>query len=186
MEAPPTPFFSICIPQYNRTSHLIAALRMLTRQGFTNFEVCISDDRSPDERQTEVETFLRDSGLTFTFRRQERNLRYDGNLRAAIQLARGRYCLLMGNDDRLLDEHSLATLHRLLVEHSLPEVVITNYEGAGKQVRRARATKVFPGTPLLAATRFRDFSFVSGILFDTRAAQTNATCLLYTSDAADE
>ncbi|MDB9482187.1 glycosyltransferase, partial [Dolichospermum circinale CS-537/05] len=40
------PFFSICIPQYNRTSFLIEACKVLAQQTFKNFEVCISDDQS--------------------------------------------------------------------------------------------------------------------------------------------
>src|ERR1700686_3638620 len=98
-----TPFFSICIPQYNRTSFLILALRALALQTFKNFEVCISDDCSNDGRQAELEQALREFGLRYAYRQQAKNVGYDGNLRTAISLASGCYCLLMGNDDCLAD-----------------------------------------------------------------------------------
>src|SRR4051812_15316998 len=105
MEKPP--FFSICIPQYNRTSFLIEACRSLSVQTFRDFEVCISDDCSTDGREAELGAFLQQSGMTFVYRKQERNSRYDGNLRAAIGLACGRYCFLLGNDDALASTETL-------------------------------------------------------------------------------
>src|SRR2546422_615489 len=90
------PFFSICIPQYNRTPFLIEACKMLAKQTFKNFEVCISDDCSTDGKQHQLLGYLEQSKLSFVYQRQKRNLRYDANLRASIGLAAGRYCVLLG------------------------------------------------------------------------------------------
>src|SRR2546430_1071908 len=78
-----TPFFSICIPQYNRTSFIIEALRVLAGQTFEHFEVCISDDCSPDGRQSELQQVLRDLNLRHVYWQQPTNVRYDENLRSA-------------------------------------------------------------------------------------------------------
>ena len=121
------PFFSICVPQHNRTAFLIKACQALARQRFRDFEICISDDVSTDGREGELTAYLEGSGLRYRYARQQRNLRYDGNIRAAIALAKGRYCLLHGNDDALADELVLETLHRELTLHDLPEVAITNF-----------------------------------------------------------
>src|SRR6202011_5713969 len=83
----PSAFFSICIPQYNRTSFLIEALRTIKDQTFRDFEVCIADDRSTDGRSHEIVEYLQESGLSFAYQQNAENLRYDGNLRAAIGLA---------------------------------------------------------------------------------------------------
>src|SRR6266852_7485311 len=106
------PYFSICIPQYSRTSFLMQACERLAEQSWKDFEICISDDCSPDQRQTELQTFLKKLGLRFVFQQQQKNLRYDGNLRAALSLASGKFCLLMGNDDQLAHVHVLRNLHR--------------------------------------------------------------------------
>src|SRR5262249_44138276 len=81
------PFFSVCIPQYNRTSFLIATCRSLAVQTFRAFEVCISDDCSTDGRERELLDFLQSSGLSFVYYKRPTNGRYDANLRSSIELA---------------------------------------------------------------------------------------------------
>jgi glycosyltransferase involved in cell wall biosynthesis len=171
------PFFSICIPQYDRTSFLIEALRVLSLQTFKDFEVCISDDRSPDGRQSDVEQALRDFGLRYAYYRQPKNLRYDGNLRGAIELASGQYCILMGNDDCLADEDALERLSELARRAEDVGVIITNYRNPdGNSVtRRVSATRVIPGGPRIASRCFRNFSFVSGVVLRRDRAVAHAT-----------
>lgn len=171
------PYFSICIPQHNRTSFLLEALRVLAAQRFRDFEICIADDQSTDGREMEIVDFLRASGLAFAYRTNGRNLRYDGNLRAALSLARGRYCLLHGNDDCLKDEDTLQRLHDLLESRGRPTVALTNFEDwtSGEVTRRATSTSLFPGTPETAAARFRNVAFVTGVTLDRERALIHAT-----------
>src|SRR5271154_6077851 len=93
------PFFSICIPQYNRTEFLMKACRSLSCQDFDKFEICISDDCSTDSKEVTLLEYLRNSGLLYVYVKTEHNLRFDGNLRNAIALSLGEYLVLMGNDD---------------------------------------------------------------------------------------
>jgi glycosyltransferase involved in cell wall biosynthesis len=159
-------YFSICVPQYNRTSFLIAACRVLCTQTFKDFELCISDDCSTDGRAEELQAFLRGSGLRFVYRRQETNLRYDGNLRGAIDLASGKYCVLMGNDDCFAGPGSLARLHEVLAAHPDAGVAMCNYEDfdGGKVWRRVFQTGVAGAGPEIAVSRFRNFSFIGGVV----------------------
>jgi glycosyltransferase involved in cell wall biosynthesis len=170
------PFFSICIPQYNRSSYLLQALQRLCGQSFRDFEICIADDRSPDGRQQEIVDFLSASGMRFRFVSNTRNLRYDGNLRAAIALSSGRYCLLMGNDDGLADADVLQHYFDALVANPECGVMITNYrEQDGSVTRRIRKEAIYAGTSALAAAVWRDFSFISGIVFAGDIARELAT-----------
>jgi glycosyltransferase involved in cell wall biosynthesis len=172
-----SPFFSICVPQYNRTSFLIEACRVLCTQSFRDFELCISDDCSTDGRAEELQSFLRESGLRFVYRRQKTNLRYDGNLRGALELASGQYCLLMGNDDCLASPETLARLHELLSLHPSAGVAMGNfadYDG-GKIWRRVFQTGVAGSGPEIAISRFRNFSFVSGVILRRDRAQAHST-----------
>ena len=170
------PFFSICIPQYNRTSFLLEACRSLAAQQFTDFEVCISDDCSTDGRSGELIRFLDQSGLAFAYRRQAANLRYDGNLRTAIALAQGQYAFLLGNDDGLASNDVLDRLHAHLIEHPA-DVVITNYAdySTGQPYRRVPRTGLVGRGPRVAMAAFRNFSFVSGVILRTEGAQPFAT-----------
>lgn len=176
--APTRPLFSICIPQYNRTSFLLYALERLNEQTCREFEVCLSDDCSTDGRAQEILDYLAAAGMAYAYKRQSHNLRYDGNLRAAIGLAEGRYALLMGNDDCLAAADTLERLRDAvtLAWSASPAVVITNYRDfeTGQLMRRVRQTSLTGGVETAIRT-FRNFSFVSGIMLDTQGAQAAAT-----------
>jgi glycosyltransferase involved in cell wall biosynthesis len=171
------PFFSICIPQHNRTDFLLEALRTVASQRFRDFQVCISDDHSPDGRQEEIVAALKCSGVSYKFHIQEENRRYDGNLRGAIGLADGRYCFLLGNDDALLNENALGRFHDLIEQYGPCGVVISNFQDyrTGVRVNRVQSTGKKGFGPEVAARHFRNFSFVSGVVLDRRAAQALAT-----------
>jgi len=170
-------FFSICIPQYNRTSFLLKAMESFRLQTFRSFEICVSDGGSTDGRWEELVTWLKHSGIDFRFCRHDRNLRYDANLRASIDLASGRYCLLMGNDDELATPQTLQFLHDQIVSQPDPGVVITNYLEipSGSIVRRMRRQGNLGSGPEVAAANFRNYSFVSGVVLDRLAALRHRT-----------
>lgn len=171
------PYFSICIPQHNRTSFLIEALRSLERQTFRDFDVCISDDASTDGREADLLGYLERASFTHRYVRQEKNLRYDGNTRAAIGLARGRYCFLLGNDDGLTHATTLEKLADVLRAHGEPAVALTNYREVenGRIYRRVTSSGILGGGVAAAVAHFRSFSFVSGVILETRPAHEHAT-----------
>ena len=168
-----TPLLSICIPQHNRTSFLLVLLRAIRRQRFRQVEVCVSDGGSTDGRHPEIISFLEDSGLAFRYRRSEQNLRYDLNLRLSLDLARGRYCMLFGNDDTLADSNALTFLSESLACWDFPEVALTNYLelSTGRTMRRVSRTGILGAGPETALANFRNFSFVSGIVLERERAQ---------------
>jgi glycosyltransferase involved in cell wall biosynthesis len=171
------PFFSICIPQYNRTSYLIEALKVLAQQTFKNFEVCISDDQSTDGREQQLIDYLKQSGLSFIYKKQEKNLRYDGNIRGSISLASGQYCFLHGNDDCLGSENTLQELYEKIQENNLPTVIITNFEDwqTGSKHQRIRCSALVGSGVEVAATHFRNVAFVTGVIVDRSIAQSHHT-----------
>ncbi len=166
------PFFSICIPQYSRYPHLKLQMDRLAEQSCPDFEVCISDDVSPERQWDDMQDYLRKLGLRFSYRVQEKSLRYDANLRSVMDLARGRYALLMGNDDRLIDRETLAKLKQRLTAASFPEVVITNYRDLidGSEYRRVFEDGSVQSGLEGALRTYRNYSFVSGVLIDREAA----------------
>ncbi len=171
------PFFSICIPQYNRTSFLIEALSVLDQQTFRDFEVCISDDVSNDDKQNELLGFLESSRLSYAYVKQEKSLRYDANIRASISLAKGRYCLLHGNDDCLKGELALEQLHKDIQEASHPAVIVCNFEDwqTGQVTRRIRHTGLYGSGPEVAVNNYRNVAFVTGVVLETEKAQALET-----------
>jgi len=171
------PFFSICIPQHNRTSFLLECLRSIASQTCRDVEVCISDDCSTDGRQSEVQDFLQSSELSFVYHTQTQNSRYDGNLRQAISLARGRFCFLLGNDDALAGSDSLVRLRQDMEANGPAGVVIADFEDfvSGQRALRIRETRNYGAGPDVAAGHYRNFSFVSGVVLERRAAHAAAS-----------
>lgn len=170
-------FFSICIPQYNRTSFLIEALRSFQAQTCSDFEVCISDGGSTDGGLLLIEKFLKNSGLKYRISRSEKNLQYDLNLRKSIAISEGKFILLMGNDDALANSDVLKKLKDLLIRNEPVAVAITNYYelSSKQQFRRMQATQILGNGPDVVASTFRHYSFVSGIIMDGVAARNAAT-----------
>lgn len=179
VESAQTPFFSICIPQFNRTDYLISACESFRLQSCTDFEVCISDDRSTDGKEGVLLDYLRGSGIVYRYSRTGRNLKYDGNLRSAIAMSRGRYALLMGNDDGLSDRDVLKRLKALLEQHQ-PSVALTNYTelSTGLQFSRVGQTGIIGEGPMVAASQFRNYSFVGGVILLASRARDLSTTLV--------
>lgn len=171
------PYFSICIPQYNRTEFLVRACETFAAQTFTDFEVCISDDCSNDGKEALLLEYLRQAGFAYAYRKTERNLRYDGNLRSAIAMSRGRYLFLMGNDDGLADSTVLQSMRDALERFAPVAVAISNYREVptGAFFRRMTSTGVLGSGPLVAVETFRRYSFVSGIAMNGDAARSLST-----------
>jgi glycosyltransferase involved in cell wall biosynthesis len=171
------PFFSICIPQYNRTDFLIAACETFASQKFRNFEVCISDDCSNDGKERALLSNLKRLDLCFVYSRTESNIGYDANLRNAISLSKGKYVLLMGNDDALSDCESLQAIYDELIRFEPVAAAITNYHEltSGKIYHRMTTTGILGCGPAVAVSNFRNYSFLSGVIFRTDAARTCAT-----------
>jgi hypothetical protein len=83
----------------------------------------------------------------------------------------------MGNDDALKDESTLQRLADLLGKENCCGVLISDFEDYTTSARgnRILETRDFPGAPETASRRYRNFAFVSGILFQRETAQSLAT-----------
>jgi glycosyltransferase involved in cell wall biosynthesis len=176
-ENAPSPYFSICIPQYNRTPFLLAGLRALAVQSFRTFEICISDDGSTDGRGAELLAALVDLEQPFVYAVQDFNAGYDSNLRSSIALSRGRYCVLMGNDDALAAASTLQLIHDSIEAHRDAGVVLGNHAdmSSGVVTRNFADSCELGRGPRAAVKLFRRFAFVSGVTLDGPRARDLAT-----------
>ncbi len=96
----PIPLLSFCVPTRNRAEYLREFLESVAEQATPAVEVVISDDGSDDNTAEVIESF-RGRLPHLTARRVDPPLRYDRNLLHVVSLARGQYCWLFGDDDRL-------------------------------------------------------------------------------------
>ncbi len=112
------PLLSFCIPTRNRAELLRELLESIAAQVTPEVEVVISDDGSTDHTAPVVESF-RARIPELVYQRVDPPLRYDRNLLHVVSLARGEYCWLLGDDDRLEPGAVAAVTHALQTEPEL-------------------------------------------------------------------
>ena len=98
------PTVSVCIPTYKGGQFIAATIDSVLAQTWTDFELIIVDDNSPDATEALIRGYL-DARIRYV--RNPRNLGPEGNWNRCLELARGRYFKLLPHDD-LLAPHCLA------------------------------------------------------------------------------
>jgi glycosyltransferase involved in cell wall biosynthesis len=93
-----TPRVSVCIPTYLGDKTLGAAIESVLAQTFTDFELIVIDDGSPDDTRAVVERF---SDHRIVYLRNEKNLGPQGNWNRCLEVAVGDYFKLLPHDDLL-------------------------------------------------------------------------------------
>ncbi|MGZ8161820.1 MAG: glycosyltransferase family 2 protein [Methylobacter sp.] len=92
------PEVSICIPVYRGVKYLGLAIDSVLQQSYTDFELLIIDDNSPDDIAGIVNSY-QDPRIRFLCNTE--NLGAEGNWNRCLQEARGRYFKLLPMDDLL-------------------------------------------------------------------------------------
>jgi glycosyltransferase involved in cell wall biosynthesis len=92
------PAVSICIPTYKGAAHLRRAIRSVLAQSYSDFELLIIDDDSPDETSAVVAGF---DDPRIRYIRNPRNVGAEANWNKCLEEARGRYFKLLPQDDAL-------------------------------------------------------------------------------------
>ncbi len=98
MNTSSTPTVSICIPTYKGEKHIGAAIESVLTQSFTDFELIIIDDNSPDQTHKVVNQF-QDKRLLYI--KNDANFGPEGNWNKCLAVAQGKYFKLLPHDDIL-------------------------------------------------------------------------------------
>lgn len=100
------PLLTIAIPTWNRSAYLAANLAQLACEleavARGTVDIVVSDNCSPDDTPDVVRQ-ASERGLPVHYVRNERNLGWALNFAQAFDLARGKYVLLLGDDDLFVD-----------------------------------------------------------------------------------
>ncbi|MCB0164572.1 MAG: glycosyltransferase family 2 protein [Anaerolineae bacterium] len=105
-----TPVFSIIIPTYNRAHLLSRAVQSVLNQTFSDFELIIVDDASPDNTAEVVEAFY-DNRIIYI--RPEKNGGASASRNLGVRRARGEFISFLDDDDEYLPQF-LAETYRVL------------------------------------------------------------------------
>ncbi len=96
------PILSICIPSYNREKFLPDLLESIIRQYNERVEVVICDNGSSDGTKDLVEKWQKKHSR-IVYERFEKNVGPDRCFLRSIEIAKGTFCWLMGDDDIIED-----------------------------------------------------------------------------------
>lgn len=114
------PAVSVCIPCYRGAAHLAAAIESVLAQTWSDFELIVVDDNSPDNTVELMQQFT-DPRIRFLV--NPANLGPDGNWNRCLELARGRYFKLLPQDD-LLAPTCLAEQVEVLERDNLEKIAL--------------------------------------------------------------
>ena len=92
------PNVSICIPTYNRAHILPYAVNSVLNQSYSDFELLICDDASPDNT-AEVVAQWDDPRIRYI--RHPQNIKRGRNMRSGYEAAQGEYFIKFDDDDAL-------------------------------------------------------------------------------------
>jgi len=108
------PTVSFVVPCYGLGHLLTECVNSILSQTYTDFEILIMDDCSPDNTPEVARSFA-DSRVIYV--RNQPNLGHLRNYNKGICMARGKYIWLISADDRLRRDYVLDRYVRLLDEH---------------------------------------------------------------------
>ena len=108
---------SICIPTYNRATHLANCLRSIISnksKSSIDFQVCVSDNCSTDETEDVVRRAQ--ASIAIKYKKNHRNLGMAKNILNVVEMADGEFVWIIGDDDLLLP-NAIEELHELISKH---------------------------------------------------------------------
>ena len=105
------PYFTICIPTYNRAHILVRTLDSIRNQEFSDYEVLIIDDGSSDNTKEVVEEYTNQHQLNnkFHYYYKENGGKHTA-LNVGIEKASGVFFLILDSDD-WLSNNALEIIH---------------------------------------------------------------------------
>jgi len=110
------PFFTILTSCLNSEKTLIKTLASVRKQRYQNFEHIIIDGGSQDDSLRILSDY---SGNFRVYWKSEPDRGIAHALNKGLQLAKGRYILVIHGDDRLLDENVLSRVYKALRNESV-------------------------------------------------------------------
>lgn len=140
--------FSILIPAY-KSKYLKECINSILAQTYSNYEIIIVDDASPEDLATIVNEFV-DSRVHYF--RNEKNygaVNVVDNWNKCLEFASGEYCICMGDDDTLkpwcLEEYNklIDKYPCLGVYHAQTEIIDENSNYVGVTASRPEYESVY-------------------------------------------
>jgi len=130
------PLLSVLMPVYNSDERwLRRAIESVQHQLYSNWELCIADDRSTDPRVGEVLREIQSSDPRLRIHFREVNGHISAASNSALALASGEFIVLLDHDD-VLPRHALAAVVHELNRHPDADIVYSDEDRIDEAGRR--------------------------------------------------
>jgi glycosyltransferase involved in cell wall biosynthesis len=96
------PKVSVCIPVYNGARFIASAIESVLKQDYDDYELIIVDDCSTDNSSEICSKYLKERS-SIHYHKNEKNLGITRNWNTCVSLARGKYVLILHQDDQILE-----------------------------------------------------------------------------------
>ncbi|WP_201616716.1 glycosyltransferase family 2 protein [Psychrobacter immobilis] len=124
--------FSIVMPTYNtEEKYLRECIDSILNQRFSNFEICIADDCSPDTRVREVLQSYESQDERIKIVYREKNGHISKATNSAIEIATGRFIVLVDHDDKL-SPHALYHCAKAIFENPNTKIIYSDEDKIDK------------------------------------------------------
>ena len=110
-----TPFFSICIPNFNHSRYIGETIESALAQDFPYFEVVVMDNCSTDNSWEIIQSYAAKDDRVRAYRNKY-NVGFAPNLQRVTEKANGKFVILLSSDD-LMEKSALSTYHGVIREH---------------------------------------------------------------------
>lgn len=132
---------SVIVPVYNVEKYLDRCVKSILSQSFSDFELLLVDDGSPDRCGEMCEEYAKGDSRIKAFHKRNGGLSDARNF--GIEKALGEYLMFVDSDD-YIHEQMLETLHRLITENDADLAVCSAMDVfEGKEVTQVREIREF-------------------------------------------
>ena len=173
---------TIAIPTYNGSKTISDMLKILLPQVTENVEIIISDNASTDNTEVIIKSFMK-SYPFIKYIRNESNVGADRNFLQCMNLATGKYCMLLSDDD-ILVEGALTKILQFLQQNeniSLAFLYTISFKDKYIDIMHCKNFKEYSRKPLnnIVTTDKKEFfsyvgrqwGFTSSFLWNTKRCQ---------------
>lgn len=148
------PALTVGIPTYNRREAVVEAVRsaLTATAGRTDVQILVADNASADGTVTALSSAWSDAHVTVVA--GERNLGWLGNVTRIAEHARGRFVLLLSDEDDVLGGDALTALIDRMRQDPRPVAITTRRETSRASRRHSSAEAIWESSHYISGNAF--------------------------------
>lgn len=134
---------SICIPTHNRSDFLKLNLEKIAKIAPPNdMEIVVADDFSPDNTRQVVEEFKKKhKKFSVSYKRFTKRVYFDKMVLSIVEMAKGEFCWLLGDDD-LPEKESINNILKVIKNHPQVSLIHLNYSRFDNILKKVTAARM--------------------------------------------